>query len=268
MNISRISAVFIRQLFLIKGNPVRIINMFLWIILDIIQWGFITKYLGSFGNATFNFVTVILGSIILWGFMTRIQQGIMMAFLEDIWTPNLINFFSSPIKVSEYLAGLILTSIATGLVGFILMIVIAGVGFGYNLFIMGWLLLPFLMILFVSAMVIGIVITAMIFRLGPTAEWLGWPIPFFLSVFSGVFYPVSTLPASLQSVAAIIPPAYVFESMREIMSTGVFSSGSAYNLLIGFILSLAYLVVAYLFFVYIYRKNLKSGKIARFNAET
>ena len=79
-----------------------------------VQWGFISKYLGSFGQATFSFVTVILGAIILWEFMVRVQQGIMMAFLEDIWTQNFINFFASPLKIREYLCGLVMTSVASG----------------------------------------------------------------------------------------------------------------------------------------------------------
>ena len=111
MSVSRIYAIFIRQVFLIKSNPTRLVSMFLWIIIDVILWGFITKYLISLGKDTFSFVNIILGAIILWGFMTRIEHGLMMAFLEDIWSRNFINFFASPLKISEYLAGLVTTSI-------------------------------------------------------------------------------------------------------------------------------------------------------------
>ena len=113
MRLSRICAIFLRQLFLFKSNPTRLTSMFVWLIIDIIQWGFISKYLASLGQATFGFITVILGAVILWGFMTRIQQGIMMAFLEDVWTQNFINFFASPLRIREYLSGLVLTSITT-----------------------------------------------------------------------------------------------------------------------------------------------------------
>ena len=98
MSLSRTLAIFVRQLFLLKSNPTRLVSIFLWLIIDIIQWGFISKYLGSLGEATFGFVTVALGAIILWEFMSRIENGIMMAFLEDVWSQNLINFFASPLK--------------------------------------------------------------------------------------------------------------------------------------------------------------------------
>ena len=110
MSLQRIYSIFLRQVYLIKSNPVRIVSIFLWVVIDIIQWGFITKYLGTFGGAVFSVATVLLGSIILWEFMSRIQQGMMTAFLEDIWTENFINFFASPLEVKEYLAGLVLAS--------------------------------------------------------------------------------------------------------------------------------------------------------------
>ena len=267
MNLSRIAAIYFRQLFLFKSNPTRLASIFLWILIDIIQWGFISKYIGSLGQATFSFITVMLGAIILWEFMTRIQQGIMMSFLEDIWTQNFINFFASPLKVREYLSGLVLTSITSGLAGFLAMIAIAGAAFGYNIFKIGMLLLPFMCILLIFGIAMGIFVSAMIFRLGPSAEWLGWPIPLILSLFAGVFYPISTLPTALRAVAKLIPPSYVFESMRSILTAGTFSDHLALNLLIGAVLAVVYLIVMSRFFIHIYRKNLRTGNIAKFNAE-
>jgi len=126
--------------------------------------------------------------------------------------------------------------------------------------------LPFMLILFIFGMAMGIIVAAMIFRLGPTAEWLAWPIPLVLSIFSGVFYPVSVLPGAVQIFSDLIPATYVFESFREILAGGAFSSGLAVNLLIGAGLSLVYLALAYWFFVRIYRYNLKTGGLVRFSA--
>lgn len=267
MNLRRVYAIFLRQYFLIKGNPTRLAGIFIWLLFAIIQWGFISKYLGTFGQATFGFVTVILGAIILWEFMGRIQSGIMTSFLEDIWSQNFFNYFASPLKISEYLAGLVLTSIGTGIIGLTIMVSIAGFGFGYNFFRIGFMILPYMIILFIFGIALGIFITAMIFRLGPSAEWLGWPIPFILSIFAGVFYPISTLPFALQIIARIIPASYVFESMRIILATGAFPSQLVFNLIIGVVLALIYLILMYLFFIRVYRRNLKNGNIARFSAE-
>ena len=267
MSISRIYAVFVRQIFLYKSNPTRIVSTFLWIIIDVILWGFITKYLASLGKDTFSFVNVVLGAIILWGFMTRIEHGLMMAFLEDIWSRNFINYFASPLKIGEYLAGLVTTSITTGICGFLVMLLIAGLCFGYNIFKLGLFLLPFLLILFIFGMAMGIFVSALIFRLGPAAEWIGWPIPIVLSLFSGVFYPISNLPKFLQAFSKVIPASYVFESMRAILVGRLITDGLITNLFIGFGLAFTYLLLTYFFFIRVYHYNLKHGTIARFHIE-
>ena len=267
MNFTRVLAIFIRQLYLVRSNPTRLGGMFLWVLISIVQWGFISKYIGSMGRATFSFITVILGAIILWETMSRIQQGIMTAFLEDVWSQNFLNFFASPIRVTEYVGGLLLTSLAIGSVGFTLMVVIAGVAFGYNFFTIGTMLLPFILILLVFGTAMGIFVSGMIFRFGPTAEWLGWPIPLLLSIVSGVFYPIPTLPMWLQYIAKLIPPAYVFTSMRSILATKAMSGDVVANLGIGAVLAVVYLILGYLFFVHIYKTNMRNGSIVRFSAE-
>jgi ABC-2 type transport system permease protein len=268
MSISRTYAIFLRQLYLFRSNPTRLSSFFLWLVVDIIQWGFISKYLGMIGHSNFDFLSVILGAIILWGFVSRIQQGIMTSFLEDIWSQNFINFFASPLKIVEYMSGLVFTSISIGLTGFFLVVAIAGIGFGYDIFKVGLLLLPFMAVLFLFAMSMGIFISGVIFRLGPASEWLGWPLPLVLSIFSGVFYPIATLPLPFQVVARLIPASYVFEGLRSVLTAHELSVGLGGSLLIGAVLSFVYLAAAYLFFIRIYRHNLENGAIAQFSAES
>ncbi|MDD2731522.1 MAG: ABC transporter permease, partial [Candidatus Portnoybacteria bacterium] len=257
MRPSSIYAIFLRQIYLTKSNPARLTGIFVWVVLDIVQWGFITKYLGGFGGAAFTLASVILGAVILWEFFVRIQHGIMTAFLEDIWSRNFINFFASPLKIGEYISGLVLTSIVTGVAGFAAMFLLAGALFDYNILRLGVMILPFIFILFIFGTAMGTFVSALIFRLGPAAEWLGWPIPFALSVFAGVFYPLSVLPVGMQMISKLIPASYVFESMRAIINSGAFSGQMAINLFLGFALASIYLLLAYIFFVKIYRYNLR-----------
>lgn len=267
MSISRMYAIFVRQIYLIKGKPMRLASMFLWTIMNILMWGFISKYLGTFGGATFGLVTVLLGAIILWDFFGRIQQGVMTAFLEDIWSQNFINFFASPLKISEYLAGLSAISLVLTVFGFVFTVALAGLLFGYNIFKIGILLLPAIVILIVFGLAIGVFVSALMFRLGPSAEWIAWPIPFVLSIFAGVYYPVSTLPVALQWFARLIPASYVFESMRAVLASQSFQENLFKDLSIAMILSLAYLLLGYWYFIKVYQRNLNAGGIARFSAE-
>src|SRR5581483_5510750 len=77
-----------------------------------------------------------------------------------------------------------------------------------------WIFVPYILILFVFGIALGIFASAMVLRLGPAAEWFVWPIPAVLSPFAGVFYPLSTLPAWMRGIGRILPASYVFEGLR------------------------------------------------------
>lgn len=265
MNTRRIYAIFLRYIFLLRHNPTRFINIFLWVVLDIVLWGFITKYLTIIGAQGFNFSSLFLGAIILWGFLIRVQQGVMQTFFEDVWSRNFLNLFASPLTVFEYLAGLVAASVVSGAIGFSAALIVAGAFFGFTIFNLGALLLPFLLILFTFGVSLGILASAIVLWLGPSAEWFAWPIPFLVAPFAGVFYPVSTLPPFLESVAYLLPPSYVFEGMRSVVLNGTFLWEP---LGVGVLLAFGYLVLMYFFFVAVYRRVLRTGTISRFTAET
>src|SRR5215469_1143696 len=264
MRMNRTNAIVLRQLFLLAGSPARIVPLFAWVAIDIVLWGFITRYLNSITNSGFNFVPALLGAVLLWDFMVRVMQGITTTFFEDVWTRNFLNFFATPLKTSEYVTGLVLSSIATSIVGLVVMIVLASAVFGLSFLIYGAMVVPFLLILFMLGIALGIAGSAIVLRLGPVAEWFIWPIPAVLSPFAGVFYPLSTLPAWMQYCARLLPASYVFEGMRAVVTS---RSVSVPNLLIGAGLSILYIWLAGWFFGHIYRIAVRSGLIARYSAE-
>jgi hypothetical protein len=133
----RIGAIVLRQFYLMRGSPVRVLPMVVWCTIDIILWGFITRYLNTITSAGPSLVPALLGAILFWDFFTRVMHGVATAFLEDVWSRNFLNIFATPLAISEYLAGLILTSIATSLVGLVVMLVLASVIFGLSFFVYG-----------------------------------------------------------------------------------------------------------------------------------
>ncbi len=265
MNIERIYAIFLRSFYLYRRNLTRLSNLFLWSIMDILMWGFISRYLDQSDQSHFSFLTAFLGAIILWNFLIRVQQGIIMVFFEDMWTQNFFNLFASPLRVSEYVMGLVTSGIATSIIALLLMGVLAVSLFAYNITALGLLALPLLAILFVFGMALGIFTAAIVLRLGPSAEWLAWPIPAVIGPFAGIFYPVASLPLFLQPLSKILPPSYAFEAMRTVLAGGALPTG---HLLVGLGLAFVYLLAAALFFAYIYRVVLKNGLLTRFSAES
>src|SRR5438477_11053267 len=93
MTASRTSAIVLRHFYLVSGSPARVLPLFAWVAIDMVLWGFITKYLNTVAAAGFDFVPVFLGAVLLWDFFTRVMHGVTMAFMEDVWSRNLLNIF-------------------------------------------------------------------------------------------------------------------------------------------------------------------------------
>ncbi len=265
MNAGRIFAIMLRQFYLIRGSVSRVVPIFAWVVIDIILWGFLTKYLNEVAGGGFNFVSTLLGAVLFWDFFIRVMHGVTMAFFEDVWSRNFLNFFATPLSISEYLAGLVISSIATSSVALLVMLAMATAFFGFSFFAYGLLLIPFLFVLFLFGISMGIFASALVLRLGPAAEWFVWPVPAFISPFAGVLYPLSTLPQWMQYVSYLLPPAYVFEGMRAF----VFGKpASASGLLWGTLLAVLYILLASWFFTRTYRHAVRTGLIARYSAES
>ncbi|MDD4955814.1 MAG: ABC transporter permease [Candidatus Omnitrophica bacterium] len=265
MSLNRILTIVLRQLYLIRGSFSRVFPLFAWIGVDMILWGFLTRYLNSVASSGFNFVPALLGAVLLWDFFARIMQGVTIAFFEDVWSRNFLNIFATPLLISEYVSGLVLTSVLTSLLGLLIMLVLATTLFNLSFFAYGFMIFPFLLVLFLFGISLGIFGSALVLRLGPASEWFIWPIPAIISPFVGVLYPISTLPDWMQAVSRILPPTYVFEGLRAII-TG--KSVPLISLALAAALSFIYIFLAYLLFVRIYHSALKSGLIARYSAES
>jgi ABC-2 type transport system permease protein len=207
----------------------------------------------------------LLGAVLLWDFLTRVMHGVTMAFFEDVWSRNFLNLFATPLSISEYLGGLVLSSMLTSSVGLVVMVLLATGLFGLSFFVYGLMLVPYFLVLFMCGIALGIFGCGLVLRLGPPAEWFVWPIPAILSPFVGVFYPVATLPHWMQYIACVLPPSYVFEGMRQIVRG---SSTSERGLFVGLVLAAAYILLACWFFTRIYRYAVRTGLIARYSAET
>ncbi len=265
MNFKRIYAVFLRQWYLIRGSSTRFLQMFIWVTVDITLWGFISRYLAGATDGALHFTALLLGAVLLWDFLIQVMQGVTMSFFEDVWARNFLNIFASPLRISEYLAGFVLASIARAVLVFLLMIVLSTLIFGFSVFAYGTSLGVFLFILFVFGIVLGVVGVSIVMRLGPSAEWFVWPIPTVIAPFVGVFYPTSVLPLWMQYLGNVLPPTYVFEGIRAIVNGAPFP---LWPLVWSVVLSFAYLILAYRLFVAVYRHAVRTGLFARYSADT
>lgn len=258
-------AIALRQFFLLRGSPTRLLPMVAWVAIDIVLWGFITRYLSGLTGPRVNLVASILGAVLLWDFLGRVMQGVTTAFFEDVWSRNFLNLFASPMTIADYLGGLVITGVCTSFISLMVMLALAIGVFGLSFLGYGLALIPFVLVLFITGISLGVLGAAIVLRLGPASEWLIWPIPSLLSPFAGVFYPLSTLPGWMQAIGRALPPSYVFEGMRAIVA-GHAAPVATLAFAVG--LSILYLLAACVIFARIYAFALRTGLIARYSAET
>ena len=265
MRFTRTAAIVLRQLYLIRGSISRVLPLFIWVGIDMVLWGFITKFLNSLTASPYNFVAAMLGAVLMWDFFARVMQGVTMAFFEDVWSRNFLNFFATPLLISEYVGGLVATSIMSSSIGLAVMLIVTGAFFGLSFFTYGLMFIPFLLVLFLFGIALGIIGSGVVLRLGPAAEWFIWPIPAILSPFAGVFYPLSNLPKWMQYIGHLLPPSYVFEGMRSLIAGHPVPMRS---LAFGIALAILDILLASWFFTRMYKHAVRTGLIARYSAET
>jgi ABC-2 type transport system permease protein len=264
MRAKAVAGIVLRQLYLLRGSPVRIFPIVTWVGIDMILWGFLTRYLNAVSASGVNFVPMLLGGVLFWDFCIRIMQGVSTAFLEDVWSRNFLNLFSSPLSIAEYLTGLVLTSILTSLLGLATMLLIANGVFHLEFFSLGLSLAAFLWVLFVFGITLGVLGCTIVLRFGPASEWVIWPLPALLSPFVGVFYPLGVLPAWMQAVARLLPPSYVFEGMRTLLAGQALP---ARLLLTGGTMAVVELLLTGYLYAQVYRRAVRTGLLARYAAE-
>ncbi|MFZ3013923.1 MAG: ABC transporter permease [Nitrospira sp.] len=245
MKLHRVTAVLVRHLYLYRRSLPRIMEIFYWPFLDLVIWGFITLYLARYQSQVPGFVTFFLGALILWDMLFRSQQGITIAFLEELWARNLMNLFASPLKPSEFLTATMAMSIMKVTVVSIVMAGSALLFYSYNILIVGIWLMPFVLNLVITGWIIGVLTTSLIMRFGQEAEVLAWSMVFLFQPISCVFYPLEVLPTWLQMIAWANPAAHIFEGMRTVLSGGASPLG---NLAWAVCLNGAFLVVVVAWF--------------------
>jgi ABC-2 type transport system permease protein len=260
MKLHRIEAVTMRHLYEARRNFDRVTDTIYWPVLDIVMWGFFTIYLSHSNRLQPTVVSCLLGAIILWGNFYTFQRDMAVGFIDDLWCRNLINLFSTPLTVSEYLVGIIAVCFLKVMIGLTAAAAVAWAAYSFD--IIPWLpsFLPYMANLLLFALALGIAITGMIFRYTTKIQALAWSFAGLLMPVSCVMYPISSLPKWLQDVAWLMPTAHSFEGMRGILAGKGFS---AEHFWWGAGLNAIYFVLAIIFFGWIYEQSRTRGLLVK-----
>ena len=218
----RVGAIMLRHFFLWRGSWTRLFDLVYWPVLQVMIWGFMTEFLAGKSSWVAQAGGVFIGAVLLWDVLVRGQFGMTLSMLEEMWSRNLANLFVSPLRPWEFAVALMSLSILRSLIGVVPAALLAIPLFGYSVFGLGLPLLAFWSLLLVFGWAIGLALCGLLLRFGLAAECYAWASVFLLAPFSGVYYPVATLPGWLQPLAWCLPTTHVFEGMRAAMVDGTF----------------------------------------------
>ena len=217
MKFHRMYALSLRHIYLIKSSFPRILDLIYWPTIQIVLWGFISKFFTLHSDFYNHTIGIILSCAILYDFLFRSSISFNMLFLEEIWSRNFTNLFVAPLKVSEIITALTATALLRTLIGIVPAVLIATPFFGVSLFSLGPTLILLFLSLYLFGITLGLLVTAGLLRYGPAFENIAWSSLFLLAPLGCVYYPLSILPNWLQMLAKGLPLVYIFEEARSIL---------------------------------------------------
>jgi ABC-2 type transport system permease protein len=218
----RIGAMVQRYWYLLMSSWPRLLELIYWPVLQIITWGFLQRFISENAGFFARAGGTLIGAVILWDILFRGQLGFSISFLEEMWARNLANLMMSPLKPIEFLISLMIMSLVRLAIGVIPMTLLAFFFFDFNFYSIGLPLIVFFCNLIFTSWSIGIFVSGLVLRNGLGAESIVWTLMFGILPLACIYYPVTVLPHWLQYVAWSLPPTYVFEGMRALLSDHVF----------------------------------------------
>jgi len=105
-------------------------------------------------------------------------------------------------------------------------------------------------------------VIGLILRYGQSAEILAWGTNFVMLALSGVFNPISALPAAVQPIARILPTTYAFSAMRTLLDGQPMPWGDVWW---GFVGALVFCAAGFWFIVHMLETFRRRGYVTRFS---
>lgn len=260
MNWTRVWAIILKTWYNSKRDIFRIFDIFWWPAFQLFIWGIFSIFLSKSSMSGVNIITLLLGAIILWTFFDRSSRDISLSMIDELWSRNFVNLFSTPLSLAEYLAGVTIVAVVKLIISMIFMFILANVFYGFNVSSIGYYMVPAAAGLVIFGWALSLIVQGFIMRFGHTVEVFIWAVAILIQPLSCVFYPASVLPMWAQHVAYLLPTTYFFENMRQLMTVHTIVVS---QILTAYGLDAIYLLLSLWFFYASYSSAKKSGNLIK-----
>ena len=239
MNLNKMYGLFLRHFYLIKSSLPRVLDLIYWPTIQIILWGFISKFFSIYSDYYNNTLGIILTCAILYDILFRSSISFNMLFLEEIWSRNFTNLFIAPLKLKEIIISLIFTALIRTLIGLVPAIILTSPLFGVSILKLGFPLFILFLSLYIFGITLGLFVSSGLMRYGPSFENIAWSSLFLLAPLGCIYYPIEILPEFFQVIAKGLPLVYIFDETRNILINGLVDYE---NIKQAYLLNLVYLM--------------------------
>ena len=206
-------------------------------------------------------VRILFTGIMLFHLVWQLTLAGSLGFLEEVWSKNVLNLLTTPIRELEYavalgLVGLARTVVAMGLIGAV------GAGlYALDPDAAGWVLVPAAAVLLLFGWAVALMVVGLTLQYGDSAEVFSWGTLVLLMPVSGVFYPVEALPGALQAVARVIPLTRAFDATRVGIEGGTVAAS---DLVVAAVGSAVAVALAFWFVLRQLRRFRQQGWVTKF----
>ncbi len=247
-----------RNFIITKRNFFTIFETLFWPVIGLISVGLMGVYL-ELNEERFAFI--LIGAVTL-SVLQVSQLDVAYVLLFDIWSKSVRYTFATPISAWNMILGAWFFGIFRGLIAFSILFIAGEALFRVNILIpIPWLLL-FLLGVFLSAMIIGVITCSLLLIFGYRAEIFAWTLSAIFMLICGIYYPVSMLPEPMRAFSYAIPLTHFLEFYRSFYG---FETSFENPLLIGYLISLLALVVLVALYLWAFERARRRGTITQFS---
>jgi len=255
MSFGRIRAIFLRYFYYFAKFD-HLSELFYWPSIDIFLWGMMSMWVQSESGPKSDVALLILTGLVFWQVIWRGSYEITSNLLQEFLNRNLVNLFSSPLKLGEWMAATMMTSFTKILITLSFSSVLVWLLYSLNIFKVGLSIIPYVALLTCSGWWMGYLSAGIIVYFGQRFQMLAWMMPFVFAPFSAIFYPLSALPSWGQFISKGLPMTYIFQGMRQVLQEGTFNVQMFW---MSTILNLVCLFLTMAFFKVMFEKSREKG---------
>ncbi len=253
----RIKSIVLRNLYVEKRSITRITDFFYFPVIDITLWGLTSMWIQSTNTVNASqLATALLTNLVLWQVFTRSSYEISLGTVEELWNRSIVNLFATPLTVHEWLAALLFSGLFKSVAVFIFGASVVKILYGISVVLPFSILAPAFILIVMSGWCNGILGSALPMKWGERVSSIPWILSWLFAPFSGVFYPLETLPSWMKIIGNAIPMTHILSYTREYLLT---QTTHTEKLITALLLCCLYGCLALLLFFTLFKQSKKQG---------